>query len=112
MTSRSIELLFDSTNAMAVPGLKDFNRLIDSARSEIEAWSKTPASASVPASSLNYARDVLAAIENSVSVGSLAVGFRNVLSTVESFGVPVADVSPSLLRLSALLTERERRIHT
>ena len=94
---------------MAIPSLKDFNRLIDSAQSEIEAWSKTPAAGAVSASSLDYARDVLAAIEDSVSVGSLAVGFRNVLSTVESFGVPVSDVSPSLSRLSALLAEREQK---
>src|SRR5262245_7903939 len=80
--------------AMAVPGLKDFNQLIDSARAEIEAWSKTPAAAAVPASSLDYAREVLRAIEDSVSIGSLAVGFRNVLSTVESFGV--VNSSPSV----------------
>ncbi len=94
---------------MAVPGLKDFNRLIDSAQSEVEAWSRTPAATAVPASSLSYARDVLAAIEDSVSIGPLAAGFRNVLSTVESFGVPAADVSPSLVRLSVLLAERERK---
>ena len=94
---------------MAVPGLKDFNRLIDSAQSEIEAWSRTPAAAGVPDSSLSYVRDVLAAIEDSVSIGSLAAGFRNVLSTVEEFGVPAADVSPSLVRLSVLLAERERK---
>ena len=38
---------------MAFPGLKDFNRLIDSAQHEIEAWSKTPAAAAVPASRLH-----------------------------------------------------------
>ena len=94
---------------MAVPGLKDFNRLIDSAQSEIEAWSRTPAAVDVAASRLGYVRDVLAAIEDSVSIGSLAAGFRNVLSTVESFGVPAADVSPSLVRLSVLLAEREQK---
>jgi hypothetical protein len=91
---------------MAVPGLKDFNRLIDSAQSEIEAWSKTPG---VSASSLHYAQTVLAAIEDSDSIGSLVVGFRNVLASVESFGVPASDVSPSLVRLSTLLAERERK---
>ena len=94
---------------MAVPGLKDFNRLIDSAQSEIDAWSSTPAAATVPASRLDYVRDVLAAIENSGSIGSLAAGFRNVPSTVESFGVPVSEVAPSLVRLSALLAEREQK---
>ena len=94
---------------MAVPGLKDFNRLIDSAQCDIEAWSKTPAAAAASASSLCYARDVLAAIEDSTSIGSLAAGFRNVLSTVESFGVPAAEVSPSLVRLSVLLAERKKK---
>jgi hypothetical protein len=94
---------------MAVPGLKDFNRLIDSAQSEIDAWSTTPAASTVSVSSLNYVRDVLGAIENSGGIGSLAAGFRNVLSTVESFGVPVSEVSPSLARLSALISERERK---
>jgi hypothetical protein len=61
---------------MAVPGLKDFNRLIDSARSEIDAWSRTPAATAVSASSLSYVRDVLEAIEDSVSIGSLPQKFR------------------------------------
>lgn len=94
---------------MAVPGLKDFNRLIDSARSEIEFWSRTPAAAAVPPARISYATEVLAAIEDSVSIGSLAAGFRNVLSTVEEFGVPPTEISPSLVRLSALLAERERK---
>jgi hypothetical protein len=94
---------------MAIPGLKDFNRLVDSAQSEIDAWSKTAAAAAIPASRLAYIRDVLAAVEDSASVGSLAVGFRNVLSTVESFGIPTAQISPSLVRLSALLAEREQK---
>lgn len=94
---------------MAVPGLKDFNRLIVSAQSELETWSGTPAAAAVSAASLSYARDVLGAIENSVSVGSLATGLRNVLATIESFGVPVGEVSPSLVRLSVLLAEREQK---
>jgi hypothetical protein len=94
---------------MAVPGLKDFNRLIDSAQSEIESWARTPAAAAVPQARISYVTEVLAAIEDSVSIGSLAAGFRNVLSTVEEFGVPPTEVSPSLVRLSALLAERERK---
>ena len=31
---------WNALRVMAVPGLKDFNRLIDSAQCEIEAWSK------------------------------------------------------------------------
>ena len=94
---------------MAIPGLKEFNRLIDSAQLEIDAWSLTPAAVGVPHSRLDYVQDVLAAIEDSVSVGSLAAGFYNVLATVESFGLPVSQVSPSLMRLSELLAEREQK---
>jgi len=94
---------------MAVPGLKDFNRLLDSAQSEIKAWSLTPAAAGVRPESLSYALDALGAIQLSVHLGSLKAGFVNVVSTVESFGVPVSDVSPSLVRLSSLLSEREQK---
>ena len=91
---------------MAVPGLKDFNRLLDSAQSEIEAWSLTPAAAGARPESLRYVLEVLGAIRQSVHVGSLKAGFANVFSTVESFGVPVSEVSPSLVRLGSSLSER------
>jgi hypothetical protein len=94
---------------MSVPGLKDFNRLIDSAQSEIEVWLCSPAAINVPEARISYVRDVLAAIEDSVNIGSLAAGFANVLATVESFGVSTSEVSPSLVRLSILLAEREKK---
>lgn len=94
---------------MAVPGLEDFNRLLDSAQSEIEAWSLTPAAGGVRSESLSYVLEVLRATQQSVHVGSLKAGFANVFSTVESFGVPVSEVSPSLVRLSSLLSEREHK---
>ena len=94
---------------MAVPGLKDFTKLIGSARSEFEAWSVTPAATGAPASSLDYIRDVLPVLENSDGVYSLAIGLRNVMATVESLGVRAADVSPPLVRLSGLLDEREQK---
>ena len=94
---------------MAVPGLKDFNQLLDSAQSEIEAWSLTPAATGARPGSLSYVLEVLGAIQQSVHVESLKAGFANVFSTVESFGVPVSEVSPSLLRLSSLLSEREHK---
>jgi hypothetical protein len=94
---------------MAVPGLKDFNRLLDSAQSEIEAWSLTPAAAGARPESLTYVLDLLGAIQQSVHVGSLKAGFANIFSTLESFGVPMSEVSPSLVRLNSLLSERENK---
>jgi len=94
---------------MAVPGLKDFNRLLASAQLEIEAWSRSPAAAGARPESLSYILSVLGAIQESVHVGSLKVGFANIFSTVESLGVPVSEVSPSLARLNSLLSEREHK---
>jgi hypothetical protein len=94
---------------MAIPGLKDFNRLLSSAQSEVAAWSLTPGAASTRRESLDYVLGLLDAIQDSDHVGSLKAAFANVFATVELFGVPVSEVAPSLVRLSTLLAEREQK---
>lgn len=78
---------------MSVPTLKQFNRLLEAAASEVEAWRHSKAAESTHSDRINYLQDLLGALQGSVHVGSLSASVELAVHTVESLGVSVESVS-------------------
>lgn len=97
---------------MAVPTLKDFNRLLDSAQDEIAAWAYSPSGQSVRIDSISYLRDLIGVMQNSDHVGTFRATLNLAIGTVQAMGAPLEQVSPSLLKASKLLARRERKTGT
>lgn len=93
---------------MSVPGLRTMNELLATAAAEVEQWQQSANARAIPPHRITGIRDKIQALRGCGSVGLLRTGFVHVFDSANALGVPISELAPSLLRLAALLNDRQR----
>ncbi len=95
---------------MSIPELNAMRELLKAAATETEQWQQQQSQEfhSIPAHRISIVRDKIQALSVCDSAGLLQTGFTHVFDSASALGIPICDLAPSLLQLSALLDRRQQ----